>query len=343
MVQVGWKAGTEQYPPGELLDYAVLAEEAGFDSIDVSDHFHPWAEAGQASFTWTWLGAAAVRTRRIVLGPGVTCPILRYHPSIIAQASATLASFAPGRTYLAVGTGEALNEYSATGMWPEYAERRDRLAEAIDLIRELWTGQPVSFRGRFYRTEKAKLYTPPPQPIPLLVSAMAPDSARFAGRHSDGLMTVGGKRPQLYQQITAEFEEGARAAQKDPARLTRAIEVRAAITEDTQGAIQAVLRYWAGTYIPALFVEKIYTPAQSEMNGEAIGADVVQKTSCISPDPETHVQFLRRYMDMGFDTIYVHCAGPDQREFLERYGRDVIPKLRSAASVGDGREPARTR
>jgi coenzyme F420-dependent glucose-6-phosphate dehydrogenase len=140
MLRLGWKAGPEQYPPDELLEYAVAAEAAGFEMLDASDHFHPWAEAGQASFVWTWLGAVAARTSRIVLGPGVTCPILRYHPAIIGQAAATLACLAPGRAYLGVGTGEALNEYAATGWWPTYDERQERLAEAIELMRALWTG-----------------------------------------------------------------------------------------------------------------------------------------------------------------------------------------------------------
>ena len=123
MVKFGWKAGTEQFSPDELLDYAVAAEEAGFNSIDASDHFHPWAEAGQACFVWAWLGAVAARTKKIELGTGITCPILRYHPAVIAQAAATVAVLAPGRVFLGVGTGEALNEYSAIGQWPNYNTR----------------------------------------------------------------------------------------------------------------------------------------------------------------------------------------------------------------------------
>ena len=194
MIKFGWKAGAEQYPPSALLDYAVIAEQAGFDLLDVSDHFHPWSEAGQASFAWTWLGAAAARTNRITLGPGLTAPILRYHPSIVAQAAATLACLAPGRTYLAVGTGEALNEYSSIGDWPGYVERQARLAEAIALIRALWTGDEVTFDGDFFRTRKARLYTRPEAAIPLYVSSLSPGSAAFAGKHGDGLLTVVGNR-----------------------------------------------------------------------------------------------------------------------------------------------------
>lgn len=328
MLQLGWKAGPEQYPPTDLCDYAVAAEQAGFDTIDASDHFHPWSEAGQAAFTWTWLGAVAARTSRIHLGTGITCPILRYHPSVIAQAAATVSCFAPGRSYLGVGTGEALNEYAATGEWPGYAERQERLAEAIDLIRALWRGEQVSYEGKYYRTCKAKLYTPPAAPIPLYVSTLTPNSAAFAGKYGDGFITVGGKQPAMYRQLMTQFEKGAREAGKDPSKMPRLIELNVGYTSDIQGAIQEQLKYWAGTYVPALFDQKIYSPAMSQENGEVIGADVVKKTGCFSPNPDDHVKYIRQYIDMGFNVIFIHSAGPDQRAFLERYGRDILPKLR---------------
>ena len=169
MLQLGWKAGTEQYGPRELVELAVTAEAAGFDSVDASDHFHPWAEKGQASFVWSVLGAIATRTSRIVLGTGITCPILRYHPAIVAQAAATVATLARGRFFLGVGTGEALNEYSATGVYPPYSERRAMLAEAIELIRALWGGEKVTHNGTYYETRQAKLYTLPDEAIPIYI------------------------------------------------------------------------------------------------------------------------------------------------------------------------------
>lgn len=329
MAQLGWKAGPEQYPPVELLDYAVVAEQAGFDSIDVSDHFHPWSEEGQAAFTWTWLGAVAARTRNIHMGPGVTCPILRYHPAIIAQAAATLSHFAPGRVYLGVGTGEALSEYAAVGQWPEYNERQARLAEAIELIRVLWSGEEVTFKGTFYQTHKAKLYTPPAAPIPIYVSSLVPESASFAGQHGDGLITVGGKQPELYQQIQKQFEDAAKKAGKNPARMPRLIELNVAYTRDTEAAIAEQKRYWAGSYIPALYDQRIYTPAMSAQNGQVVGSDTIKQMACISPNPEDHVAFAQQYLSLGFDQIFFHSAGPDQRAFLEGYGRDVLPRLRT--------------
>ena len=327
-LELGWKAGPEQYPPQELLDYAIAAEAAGFETIDASDHFHPWSEAGQASFVWTWLGAVTARTQRIHMGTGITCPILRYHPSVIAQASATLAAMAPGRVYLAVGTGESLNEYAATGEWPGYEERQARMEEAIDLIRQLWTGEPIDFSGTYYHTHQAKLYTRPEQAIPLYVSTMVPESAAIAGRLGDGFITVGGEEPDLYRQLIQNFEGGAREAGKDPSQQRRLIELNVAYTNDEASAISEMKKYWASTFIPALFDQKIYSPAMAEKNGKAVGSDTIKQKMCLSADPEVHVKYIQQHIDLGFDTIFFHCAGPDQRAFLEGYGRDVLPRLR---------------
>lgn len=328
MLQLGWKAGTEQYPPDELLDYAIAAEVAGFDSIEASDHFHPWAEKGQAAFVWSWLGAVAARTKKIVLGTGVTCPILRYPPAIIAQAAATVACLAPKRAFLGVGTGEALNEYAAVGQWPDYKVRQAQLAEAIELIRALWTGEKVSYKGLYYQTRQAKLYTRPREPIPLFISTMVPNSARFAGKQGDGLITVGGEEPDLYRKIFENFEAGAAEAGKDRAPMPRMIELAVAYTENEQKAIECRQAYWAGTYIPALFTERIYTPRMSEQNGKVVGSDTVKESVCISADPEDHIRFTQKYIDLGFDHIIFHSAGPDQRAFIESYGKHVLPPLR---------------
>ena len=239
MLQLGWKAGTEQYPPAELLEYAIVAEAAGFDSISVSDHFHPWSEAGEACFAWSLLGAVAARTSRIALGTGVTCPILRYHPAVIAQAAATLACLGSSRAcFLGVGTGEALNEYSATGQWPAYKYRQAQMAEAIELIRALWTGEKITHRGTYYQTRQAKLYTRPRDPISLYISTMVPNSARFAGKYGDGLVTVGGEDHETYREIFANFEAGVREAGKNPSQMPRMIEVGVAYTDDEEKAIE---------------------------------------------------------------------------------------------------------
>ena len=328
MAHLGWKAGTEQYPPTDLLDFAVAAERAGFDCLDVSDHFHPWSEEGQACFTWTWLGAAAVKTSTITLGTGVTCPILRYHPAVIAQASATLGVMAPGRAYLGLGTGEALNEYAATGMWPEYTERQAMLAEAIALMRQLWTGEDVTFTGTYFDTKKARLFTRPRQPIPIYISTLMPSSAAFAGEQGDGLITVGGQPDEVYTGILRKFEEGARRVGKDPSRMPRLIELNVAYTQDEQGAIHEMRKYWAGSFVPALYDQRIYTPAMAARNGAVVGPDTIKQKMCLSANAEDHERFAQHYLNLGFTHLFYHCAGPDQRAFLEAYGRDVLPRLR---------------
>jgi coenzyme F420-dependent glucose-6-phosphate dehydrogenase len=339
-LRFGWKAGTEQYPPEELLDYAIAAEQAGFDSVEASDHFHPWAEKGQACFVWTWLGAVAARTRSIMIGTGVTCPIFRYHPAIVAQAAATLACLAPGRTFLGVGTGEALNEYSATGEWPDYKTRRERLAEAIELMRKLWSGDKVTHRGIHYQTRQAKLYTRPDKRIPIYIAAMVANSARFAGRYGDALITVGGEDPETYNKIFENFASGALETGNDASRMPRMVELAVAYTDDAESAIRCRKEYWAGTFIPALFTERIYTPAMSEQNGSVVGADTIRQAVCISADPEEHVRFAQRYIDIGFDHLIFHSAGPDQRGFIEAYGKEVLPRLRRAQPSAEERSSA---
>jgi coenzyme F420-dependent glucose-6-phosphate dehydrogenase len=283
MAQFGWKAGPEQFGPRELLDHAVAAEQAGFDALESSDHFHPWSEAGQASFVWTWLGAASAKTGRIGLGTGLTCPILRYHPAVIAQAAVTLAAMAPGRVFLCVGTGEALNEYAATAQWPGYAVRQDMLAEAIQLIRSLWTGDEITHDGTYYQTRKARLYTLPKEPIPIYISSLVPNSATFAGFHGDGFLSVGGKEPALYQQMLRRFEEGARSAGKDPMQMPRLIELNVAYGTEIDGDLAAMKKYWGGALVPALYNQKIYTPKDSQENGKVVGPDTMRKMMCFRP------------------------------------------------------------
>jgi len=332
MLRLGWKAGTEQYPPGELLEYAVAAEEAGFESLDASDHFHPWSEQGQACFVWSWLGAAAARTSRLILGTGLTCPILRYHPSIVAQAAATVAVLARERFYLGVGTGEALNEYSAVGTWPEYRTRQAQMIEAIELIRALWSGAEVTHHGEYYQTRRAKLYTRPQRPIPIYISSLVPASARIAGQHGDGLLTVGGEDPQVYREMIRIFEEGARECGKDPATMPRVVELGVAFTDDEARAITCRKAYWAGSAVPAMYTERIYTPAMSEANGKVVGAETIKQSVCISADPDEHVRMAQRYIELGFNHLVFHCGGPDQTAFIEAYGREVLPRLRSTAA-----------
>lgn len=239
-----------------------------------------------------------------------------------------MACLAPKRFFLGVGTGEALNEYAACGQWPDYKVRQTQLAEAIKLIRALWKGEKVTHRGAHYQTRQAKLYTLPAEPIPLYISTLVPNSARFVGEQGDGLITVGGEEPGLYRKIFENFEAGAEKAGKDGLPMPRMIELAVAYTKDEQKAIDCRQAYWAATYIPALFTEKIYTPRMSEQNGKVVGSDTVKQSLCISADPDDHIQFAQKYIDLGFNHVIFHSAGPDQRAFIEGYGKHVLPQLR---------------
>jgi coenzyme F420-dependent glucose-6-phosphate dehydrogenase len=327
MVLLGWKAGPEQYDPLDLLDQAIAAEQAGFESINMSDHLHPWDPAGNACNTWTWMGAAAARLNGIEMGTGVTCPILRYNPVIIAQSAATVDRMNRGPVYLGVGTGEALNEYPATGLWPDYKERQDMMKESIELIRMLWSGAETTFDGNYYVTRKARLYTAPRRDIPIFISSLVPDSAFFAGYYGDGLIT-GANPPDVMRAIIANFDAGAKEAGKDPANMPKQVECFVAYTDDRDAAVKAFKQYWAGTMVMAMYLQNIYTPEMSAMNGSIAGTDTIKSRVCISKDPEAHAKFAQQFIDTGFNRVYFHCAGPDQYEFIEGYGRDVLPLIR---------------
>src|SRR6195952_3934973 len=216
-VRIGYKASAEQFDPATLLRYAREAEAAGLEIVATSDHFQPWRHReGHSPAALPWLGAAAVATTTAMLGTSVLTPTLRYEPAIVAQAFATLGCLAPGRVFLGVGTGEAMNETPATGgEFPGRKERRLRMAEAIELIRKLWTEERVTFEGEYYRTDKATIYDKPEQQVPIYVAASGPLAAKLAGRAGDGFICTSGKKPELYEELLGNVEEGAAAAGKD--------------------------------------------------------------------------------------------------------------------------------
>jgi TAT-translocated FGD2 family F420-dependent dehydrogenase len=227
---IGYIAAHEQFPVARLIETTVLAEQAGFDMMWASDHFHPWQDnQGHAGHAWVTLAALTQRTSRITLGTGVTCPTYRNNPAIVAQAFATLSQLAPGRVFLGVGTGEALNEVPTGGGWGNYAERAERLVEAITVIRALWTEEWVTFAGRYHQVEMAHLFDKPPMPVPIYVAAGGPKTARLAGRHGDGVITVGGIFGKKGHQVTTAFAAGAQEAGKDPQSMPRLIEVFAVL------------------------------------------------------------------------------------------------------------------
>ena len=327
-VRIGYKASAEQFDPVTLLEFAVEAERAGLEIVAVSDHFQPWRHTGGHSpAALPWLAAAGQRTERAVLGTSVLTPTLRYHPSVVAQAFATLGCLTPGRVFLGVGTGEAMNETPVTGgEFPGRKERRLRLAEAIELIRLLWTEERVDFEGRFYSTQKATIYDRPDEPVPLYVAASGPLAAKLAGRVGDGFICTSGKDPALYEELLGKVAEGAAGAGREPGGIRRMIEVKVSYDRDRDRAFENT-HPWAALALTPEQKEGIEDPIEMERVADA-NLDQAPSRFICSDDPEEVVERIAGYAELGFDDLVLHAPGADQRRFLEQFGQDVLPILR---------------
>lgn len=327
-MRFGYKASAEQFAPRELLELSVLAEDLGLDTVAVSDHFQPWRHTtGHAPNSLVWLGALGERTTTATLATSVLTPTMRYHPSIVAQAIGTLASLNPGRVILGVGTGEAMNETPATAAeWPGAKERRQRLAEAIELMRRLWTEERVTFEGAHYRTHRATIYDRPDVPVPIYVAASGPLAAKLAGRAGDGFICTSGKKPELYEELLASVEEGARAAGRDPAAIERMIEIKVSYDTDREAAATAC-HWWAALALTTEEKSGIEDPVELERVADA-NLDRAHTRFIVSDDPDEVVDRIAPYVELGFTRLVFHGPGPDQRRFLELFTRDVLPRLR---------------
>ena len=331
-VNFGYKASAEQFGPRELLDSSVLAERLGLESIAVSDHFQPWRHhGGHSPNALVWLGAAGERTERAMLGTSVLTPTMRYHPSIVAQAFGTLACLNPGRVFLGVGTGEAMNETPATGAeWPGARERRQRLAEAIELMRSLWTEERVTFEGDFYTTDRATIYDRPDEPVPIYVAASGPLAAKLAGRVGDGFIATSGKKRELYEELLSNLSEGAAQAGRNAATLPKFIEIKVSYDHDRQFAYDAC-RWWAALALTPEEKSGVEDPIEMERLADA-AADRAHTRFIVSNDPEEVAEKIAWYVGLGFDHLAFHAPGEDQRRFLEQFCADVLPKLRDRFS-----------
>ena len=337
MLTLGWKASAEQFGPRDLLELGIAAEEAGFGSIVVSEHFHPWRDTdGHAPFSFAWLAAIGQRTRRARLGTSVVSPGFRYHPAIVAQAVATLAVLTPGRVFLGVGSGEAMNEVPVTvAEWPAPRERQLRLREAIVLIRKLWSDDYVTHEGEHFRTREAKIFDKPTEPVPILVAAGGPKAARMAGELGDGIIVTSGKKPELYRdELVPGLERGAREAGKDPARLERMIEMKVSYDTDRARAL-ADTREWAALALPEEAKRGVQDPREMERRSRE-GADNAHTRFIVSSDPAEVVERIRPYLELGFTHLVFHLPGRDQRRSIELVGRDVLPRLRDLYPVAGG-------
>ncbi len=336
-LRLGYKASAEQFGPSTLLEFSVLAERCGLDTVGVSDHFQPWRHhTGHAPNAPVWLGALGQATERIAMTTSVLTPTLRYHPAIVAQMFGTLGCLFRGRVILGVGTGEAMNETPATGgEWPGAKERRRRLAEAIKLIRALWAEERVSFEGEYYRTEKATIYDRPATPVPIYVAASGPLAAKLAGRAGDGFICTSGKRPELYQELIAALEEGARAAGREPAAIERMIEIKVSYDRDLEAA-RTACHWWAALALTPEEKSGVEDPIEMERLADA-HLDRAHTRFIVTDDPEECVEKIRPYVDLGFTHLVFHAPGDDQRRFLEQFSADVLPLARERLTAARAR------
>ncbi len=323
--KIGYAAMLEQFGPVEVVDYSVAAEAAGFDGVMAADHFQPWVpQQGQAPFVWNVMTAIAERTRGDV-GPGVVCPSFRVHPAIVAQASATLAAMYPDRHWLGLGSGEALNEHIVGGYWPETPERIARMFEAIEIIRKLFSGKDVKHDGRYYKLETTRLWTMPERTPPIYVATAGPVTARRTGALCDGLITVGAPEEKI-EGIFAKFEEGAREAGKDPGTLPRILQLHLAWAETDEDALRDAMVEWpnGGMKFPK---QDIRSPHDFAQMAKLVRPEDFEGRLLISADPEVHRKQIQRFLDLGFDQVYLHNVGRNQERWIEVFGREVLPKL----------------
>jgi len=332
-LRLGYKASAEQFGPGELADYAVLAEQAGFDSVFVSDHLQPWRhDGGHAPAALPWLGAVGARTERIVLGTSVLTPTFRYHPAVIAQAFATLGCLYPGRIVLGVGSGESLNEVPLGLAWPDGKQRFARLKEAVILIKELWSDDRVDFDGTFYRTEKATIYDKPDQPVPIWIGASGPAATRLAGRIADGFITTSGKADTLYRDtLLPALSEGAGKAGRTLGDLDLMIEMKVSYDHDKARAL-ADTKNWAALALSAEEKTHVEDPIEMQRLADALPVERAASRWIVSDDPDEQVEKVKHYIDLGFNHLVFHAPGEDQARFLELYGNEILPKLRALES-----------
>jgi coenzyme F420-dependent glucose-6-phosphate dehydrogenase len=329
VLRLGYKASAEQFAPLRLLDFSIEAERHGLELVGISDHFQPFRHTGgHGPACLPWLGALGERTDKALLGTSVLTPTMRYHPSVIAHAFATLACLNPGRIWLGVGTGESLNETPATGaQWPGAKERRLRLAESIELMRRLWTEERVTFEGEYYRTVKATIYDRPDEPVPIYMAASGPLAAKLAGRTGDGFIMTSGKAPELYEELTAALVEGAREAGRDPAGIVRMIEIKVSYDHDLDYAREAC-EYWAPLALSPEQKRDVDDPVELERIADA-NPGIAQSRFIVSNDPEEVVERIGDYVALGFDHLVFHAPGEDQMRFLDQFAADVVPLLRA--------------
>jgi G6PDH family F420-dependent oxidoreductase len=314
------KLCAEERSAMDLVDDAVRAEEAGFDFAAVSDHFHPWIdEQGHSPFVWSVLGGVAAVTDRIEIGTAVTCPMIRMHPAIVAQAAATAATMLPDRFFLGVGTGERLNEHVTGAPWPRPDVRREMLREAVEAMRALWTGELVTHRGEHYEIDGARLYSVPDEPPPVFVAASGQASATLAGEIGDGMI---GTAPDA--DLLATFHRGSGEGRSARAELT------VCWAEDPDAALETVMRCWPNVALPGSLTAEIALPDHFGDATKLVGHEDVRGSVVVGPDVDDYVEAVRTYERAGYDGVWFHQVGADQQGFADFARKDLLPALTAA-------------
>ncbi|MEZ3161909.1 glucose-6-phosphate dehydrogenase (coenzyme-F420) [Microbacterium sp. BWT-B31] len=329
-LRFGYKASAEQFGPTELLDYAILAEEMGFDSVFVSDHLQPWLhEGGHAPASVPWLGALGAKTSRVLIGTSVLTPTFRYNPTVVAQDFATLGVMYPERVILGVGTGEALNEANLGIAWPDPPERFRRLKEAIGLIRRLWSEDRVTFDGEFYHTRNVTIYDKLPAPVPIYIGAAGPAATRLAGRIANGFITTSGKKPELYTDtLMPALNEGIEKAGRSPDAIDTLMEVKVSFAPTLEEALEKT-RFWAPLALSPEEKMGVDDPIDMQRLGEQLPIERAASRFIVSTDPDEHVERIAEYVHLGFRHLVFHDPGADQAAFLRMYGAEILPRLRA--------------
>jgi len=330
MLKLGYKASAEQFGPRELLEFSVIAEEVGFDSVWVSDHFQPWRHhGGHAPYSLAWLAALGERTSKVTIGTSVATPTFRYNPAIVAQAFGTLGVLNPGRVILGVGTGESLNEVPASGMqWPKFKERFGRLRESIELIRRLWTEERVTFDGEYYRTVNATIYDRPDEPVPIYIAAAGPTASRLAGRVADGFICTSGKAPELYREtLLPNVQTGLERSGRGMDDLEKMIEMKVSFDSDPEKALNDT-SHWAALALSPEEKMGVEDPIEMEKLADALPVERAASRWIVSTDPEELIEGIKPYVELGFTHLVFHAPGPDQERFLRLFAKEVLPRLR---------------
>jgi len=317
MVQIGYKLSSEEQTPRDLVQNARMAENSGFSFAMISDHFHPWVDAqGQSPFVWSVIGAIAQATERLELGTAVTCPSVRIHPAIIAQAAATSAALMPGRFFLGVGTGEALNEHVVGEPWPATHIRQEMLEEAIAVIRQLWQGGMQNHRGRYYRVENARIYSLPDPLPPIHIAVGGLHGAEIAGQLGDGMV---GTSPKA--ELIKAFEKS--GGQRKP----RYAEVTVCWARTEAEGRRTAHEVWPNAVIPSALAWELPLPSHFEAAAELVTEEAIAEEIVCGNDAQRHIAAIRTYADAGYDHVCVHQIGRDQKGFFEFYKREVLPSF----------------